>query len=286
MIAHLNKPWSRRWARSFALVLTGAAFALPLVWMLLTSIQAESDALSPALGVLPDLARSLPSQARANYEAVISDDSVQFPLFFRNSVIVVSLGVAGAIVSSTFVAYGLARVRIPGRRLLLIATVVTMLIPFPVLMVPQFMLFAELGWIGTYLPLIAPFWFGNAFSIFLLYLFFRSMPAEIYEAAQLDGCSNWGSFARVALPLSVPALTVVALLHFVFMWNDFLSPLVFLVDRDMFTVALGLHFYQSRAGQTPWTLLMAASLLAMLPVLLMFVLMSSLFHPSPRLFAR
>lgn len=256
--------------RAAALCVVGLAFALPLVWMLATSVQSEADALSPGLHLLPDPPASFPTQARDNYRAVITDDSVNFPLFFRNTVIVVALGVAGALISSTIVAYGLARIRVPWKRPLLIATVVTMLIPFPVLMVPQFILYAQLGWIGTYLPLFAPFWFGNAFSIFLMYLFFRSLPSEVEEAALLDGCSTWAVFTHVALPLSKPVLTVVALLHFTYMWNDFLAPLVFLVDRDMFTVALGLHFYQSRAGQTPWTLLMAASVLAMLPVLLAF----------------
>jgi multiple sugar transport system permease protein len=144
-----------------------------------------------------------------------------------------------------------------------------MLIPFPVLMVPQFMLYARLGWIGTYLPLVAPFWFGNAFSIFLLLpVLPLSCLAELEEAAQLDGCSTWTVVhahrdrRAAALHVHVERLPGAAGVP---------------RDRDMFTVALGLHFYQSRAGQTPWTLLMAASVLAMLPVMFMFVLASGVF---------
>ncbi len=273
--AHPTSSRRRRvwpWVNGACLSLVGLVFALPLAWMLVTSFQSETDALSPGLDLPIDRPAAIISQAHQNYRTVLTDESVNFPLLFRNTIIVVSLGVTGTVVSSTIVAYGLARVRLPARRAMLAMTVVAMLIPFPLLMVPQFILYAKLGWIGTFLPLFAPFWFGNAFSIFLMYLFFRSLPAELEEAAQLDGCSAWTCFTRVALPLSKPAIAVIALLHFTFMWNDFLAPLVFLVDRDMFTVALGLHFYQSRAGQTPWTLLMAASVLTMLPVLMIFVL--------------
>ncbi|MEL6796350.1 MAG: carbohydrate ABC transporter permease [Planctomycetota bacterium] len=125
---------------------------------------------------------------------------------------------------------------------------------------------------------------GNAFSIFLVYLFLQSIPVELEEAAQRDGCSAWTCFTHIALPLSKPAIAEVALLHCTFMWNDFLAPLVFLMDRDMFTVAVRLHFYQSRAGQTPWTLLMAASVLTMLPVLMIFVLALRTFSVSTSAF--
>lgn len=264
-------------ARVSMLIAIAVMFAMPLVWMLATSVQPEDLAMSPGLHVLPDPPSSLPGQAYENYKAVLTDDTVNFPLFFRNTLIVVLLGVSGAMISSTIAAYGLARVKLPGRRPILLLTIATMLIPFPVLMAPLFMLYAKAGWIGTYLPLFAQFWFGNAFSIFLMHQFFRSLPPELEEAARLDGCSTWRTFTHIALPLSKTALAVVALLHFTYMWNDFLAPLVFLVDRDMFTVALGLQLYQSRAGQTPWTLLMAASVLTILPVFLVFVLANQMF---------
>lgn len=269
-----------RWtslARVSALLTIAVVFAMPLVWMLATSSQAEELAMSPGLKLLPDPPSALPGQAYDNYNAVLTDETVNFPLFFRNTLIVVIFGVAGAMISSTIAAYGLARVRVPGRKAILLLTIATMLIPFPVLMAPLFMLYAKIGWIGTYLPLFAQFWFGNAFSIFLMHQFFRSLPPELEEAARLDGCSTWRTFTHIALPLSKTALAVVGLLHFTYMWNDFLAPLVFLVDRDMFTVALGLQLYQSRAGQTPWTLLMAASVLTILPVFVVFVLANQMF---------
>jgi multiple sugar transport system permease protein len=116
-----------------------------------------------------------------------------------------------------------------------------------------------------------PAWFGGAFNIFLLRQFFRGIPAELDEAARLDGCSHWGIFWRVIVPLSRPALAVVALFHFIYVWNDFLAPLIFLQHREQFTLALGLQLYQSKAGNTPWNLLMAASTMVMAPVLLLFL---------------
>ena len=149
---------------------------------------------------------------------------------------------------------------------------VTMMIPFPVVMVPLYVEFRELGWIGTLKPLWVPAWFGGAFNIFLLRQFFMGLPRELDEAARLDGMGHWGIFWRVIVPLSKPALAVVALLHFVYVWNDFLGPLVFITSRDQFTLALGLQMYQSKAGLTPWNLLMAASTLVVLPVLVVFLL--------------
>ena len=147
-----------------------------------------------------------------------------------------------------------------------------MMIPFPVLMVPLYLIFRKLGWIGTLTPLWAPAWFGGAFNIFLLRQFFMTIPAELNEAARIDGCSHWTIFWRIVLPLSRPALAVVALFHFIYVWNDFVGPLVFLTNREHFTLALGLQLYQSQAGNTPWNLLMAASALMLSPLVALFLL--------------
>ncbi len=269
-----------RVTRSLLMLVVAIIFAMPLVWMAATSIKPESQAMSQGLSLLPDPVTSAPSQAAANYEAVLEDPTVDFPLYMRNTIVVVALGVFGCIISSVVVAYGLARVPMPGRKPLIVITIGTMLIPFPVLMAPLFMLYAKLGWIGTFLPLYAQFWLGNAFSIFLLHQFFKSLPKELDEAASIDGCSHWQTFRHIALPLSRNALAVVVLLHFTYMWNDFLAPLVFIVDREQFTLMLGLQLYQSKAGQTPWNLLMAASTMTVLPVLVVFVLTNRLFTRS------
>jgi len=134
-----------------------------------------------------------------------------------------------------------------------------------------------IDWIGTLRPLIVPSFFGDAFSIFLLRQFFLTIPQELSDAARIDGCSEWGIFTRVMLPLSRPALTVVALFTFMGAWNDFLGPLVYLQDPSQYTLALGLQTFQSQHGGTEWNLLMAASVLVILPVIILFFLAQKTF---------
>lgn len=262
----------RRFLLYTLLLLTAAAYAAPLLWMLATSVKPADQAMAQPPTLLPDPASATPCFARDNYARVWTDPAVDFPLYLRNTLIVTLLGLAGVVLSSAIAAYGFSRIKWPGRGLFFALALATMMIPFPVLMVPLFILYSELGWIGTFKPLWVQWWFGNAFSIFLLRQFFLTLPVELDEAARIDGCSHWGTFWRIILPLSKPALAVVALLHVTYLWNDFLAPLIFLTHRDQFTLALGLHLYQSQAGNTPWNLLMAASCLVVAPVLLLFFL--------------
>jgi multiple sugar transport system permease protein len=148
----------------------------------------------------------------------------------------------------------------------------TMMIPFPVVMVPVYGLFKDLGWIGTFKPLWVPAFFASAFNVFLLRQFFLGLPKDISEAARIDGCSEIGIFFRIILPLSKPALLVVALFQFLASWNDFLGPLIFLTEQKQFTLALALQSFQSQMGGTSWHHLMAASTLVLLPVLALFFL--------------
>ena len=158
-----------------------------------------------------------------------------------------------------------------------------MMIPFPVTMVPLFSIFVWLGkhtpfpWLGTTKPLWAPAWFGSAFSIFLLRQFFVTIPDELSEAARIDGCSEWGIFWRIMLPLSRPALSVVALFTFMWAWRDFLGPLIFLQRPSQYTLSLGLQTFQSQHGSTPWNQLMAASVLVILPVVVLFFIAQKTF---------
>lgn len=254
-----------------ALALCAIFFLFPLVWMVATSLKPESQAASASLSLLPDPPGLAVAQARENYTAVWTDDAITFPLYLRNTLIVAVLSVVGMTLSSAVAAYGLSRISWPGRSAVFATVLVTMMVPFPVLMVPLYIVFRELGWIGSLKPLWVPAWFGGAFNIFLLRQFFMGIPKELDEAARLDGCSHWGIFWRVIVPLSKPALAVVALFHFIYVWNDFLAPLVFLTHRDQFTLALGLQMYQSKAGLTPWNLLMAASTMVVIPVLVLFL---------------
>ena len=238
----------------------------------ITSIKPADQAASASLRILPDPAADTLKIAADNYTKVWTDESVQFPLYLRNTLIVAFLSVIGMTLSSAIVAYAFARIPFRGRGPLFAITIATMMIPFPIIMGPLFVIFSHLGWVGSLKPLWVPAWFGGAFNIFLLRQFYMGLPKELDEAARIDGCSHWGIFWRIIVPLSRPALAVVALFHFIYVWNDFLAPLIYLTHRDQFTLALGLQMYQSRAGNTPWNLLMAAGTMVVAPVLVLFFL--------------
>ncbi|MEM7629469.1 MAG: carbohydrate ABC transporter permease [Planctomycetota bacterium] len=259
-------------------------FLLPLLWMLSTSAKTVEQTLADPPTFLPTPLGEVPGRLLDNYVGSVNDEGlpdprgvwtdpvVDFPLYLRNTLTVVGLSTVGMVLSSAVCAYGFSRVRWRGRTATFTIVLATMMIPFPVLMGPLFVIFRELGWIGSFKPLWVPAWFGGAFSIFLLRQFYMTIPKELDEAARIDGCGHFGIFWRIILPLSKPALAVVALFHFMFVWNDFLGPLIFLRDRDQFTLALGLQLYQSQAGNVPWNLLMGASFLVMLPVIVVFLL--------------
>ena len=277
-----SQPASRRrraWARLPLYLVMGLVtlvYGAPLVWMISTSIKPEEQAISRELRLLPHPPASAIEHAASNYSAVWTDPSIDFPLYLRNSLIVAVLAVIGMVASTAVVAYGFSRVNWRGRGFFFAIVLGTMMVPFPVLMSPLYIMFAELGLIGTLAPLWLPAWFGGAFhggfNIFLLRQFFLSIPKELDEAARIDGCGHGRVFFHIILPLSRPALAVVALFYFTYVWNDFLAPLIFLTDREHFTLALGLQLYQSKAGNTPWNLLMAASTLVVAPVLGLFLL--------------
>jgi multiple sugar transport system permease protein len=218
-----------------ALLLICAGFIVPFAWMVSTSLKTSTEAMQFPPEFIPDPPRW------QTYGRVLNHDRVDFPLFARNTL--------------------------------------TMMIPFPVIMVSLFVLFRWLDvhtpiqFIGTFKPLWVPAWFGSAFSIFLLRQFFMTIPDELSEAARIDGCNDWGIFWRIILPLARPALAVVALFAFMATWNDFIGPLIYLQHPHQYTLALGLQQLQGTQGSTTeWNVLMAGSVLVILPVLLLFVL--------------
>lgn len=246
------------------LVIVAGLFALPLLWMVAVSLTPPSELAT---------VRFVPDHPQIDaYGAVLRSESFDFLLYARNTLILVVLSLGGTLLCSSIAAYGFSRITFPGRDLLFGVCIATMMIPFPVLMVPQYMLFREVGWIGTTLPLWVPASFGQAFNIFLLRQFFMGIPRDLEESAMIDGCSRWACFVKIILPLATPALTVVALFHTLAIWNDLVAPLIYLVHQEQFTLSLGLQFLQSRSGNTPWNQMMAAATLIVLPVLVLFVI--------------
>lgn len=250
--------------------ITAAVYLMPLVFMLASSMKTSDAVLDPGSGLLPR-----PGDVGTmadNYRAVWTDRSTDFPMYLRNSLLVAGLSTIGMTLSSACAAYAFARMRWRGRGALFVLVLATLMIPPTVIIAPQYLLFKELGWIGTFRPLWVPAWCGGAFSIFLLRQFFLTIPRELDEAAAIDGCSSFGVFWRVILPVARPALVVVALLQFIGSWNDFVGPLVFINQPHMYTMSLGVYMFQSQHGQTPWNLSMAASVIAIVPVLAVFLL--------------
>lgn len=177
----------------------------------------------------------------------------------------------GTVISSALAAYGFSRIEWQGRERVFGVLLATMMIPFPVVMVPLYALFRSLGWVGTLQPLWVGSFFATAFNVFLLRQFFRTIPKELSEAARIDGCGEFRIFWQITLPLCRPALVVVALVTFLGTWNDFLGPLIYLTDQRDFTLALALQSMQQKSGLTDWHYLMAASTLVILPIVALFL---------------
>jgi multiple sugar transport system permease protein len=267
-----RKSSSLKWLTHVALISFCLIAVTPIAWMISTSLKTADNSILFPPQIIPK------PVVPGNYLEVIRGDNTRFLLWARNTMIVAVLTVAGTTLSSAIVAYGFAKIQFRGRSILFVIMLSTMMIPFPVTMVPLFTIFRRLGdltgmaWLGTFKPLWVPAWFGSAFSIFLLRQFFLTIPKDLSEAARIDGCSELGILFRVILPLARPALAVVALFSFMVVWNDFLAPLVYLQRPEQFTLALGLDNFQSAVGGTPWHLLMAASVLVILPVIALFFL--------------
>jgi len=195
-----------------------------------------------------------------------------FTHYTLNTLLITLFNIVGQVLSASLVAFAFARLEWPGRKLLFGVVLATMMLPAEVTMIPTYMIFRSLGWIDTFLPLIVPaFLGGGAFFIFLFRQFFLTLPRELDEAARVDGCSSFGIYRFVLMPLCKPIIATIAVFSFVAHWNDFLTPLIYLNSSDNFTLALGLRFFQG-AYTTDLHLLMAASALALLPVIVVFSL--------------
>ncbi|MGH1525204.1 carbohydrate ABC transporter permease [Leifsonia sp. L25] len=251
---------------TYAVLGAGAiAMLFPLGWMVLTSLKTNSEIIAVGSPWFPK------SPQWDNYWRAFT--SLPFGRWALNTVVITAFTIVGALVSNTLVAYGFARFRVRENNILFMVLLATMMLPGAVTMIPQFILFKDIGWVNTYFPLIVPAFFGNAFFIFLLRQFFRTIPRDFEEAARLDGLGPFGVLIRIVLPLTLPVLTTVAIFQFNGAWNDFMTPLIYLNDSSMYTLSLGINFFKGGAGITEvpqWNYLMAASTISLLPSLVLF----------------
>lgn len=251
-----------------ALIPFALIFILPFLWMLSTSLKSNTQ-----LFVYPPILVPIPP-AWENYPTAVV--YIDFFLYLRNTLIIALSATSGALISCSLVAYSLARIPWPGRHLLFILTVATLMLPFQVTLIPLFLVFKNLGWVGDFRPLIIPHFFGGALYIFLLRQFFMTIPMELSEAARMDGSSEFRTYWSIIMPLAKPALATVAIFEFIARWRDYLGPLIYLNDQKLYTLSLGIYEYRSQYG-AEWGLLMAASVLITLPIILLFFFLQKTF---------
>ncbi len=246
----------------YVLLIVGAAFFLtPFIWMISTSLKTDAQ----VFAIPPEW---IPTPVMwSNYVRLMSE--IPFLRYLGNTVLVTVLSVSFYIASSAIVAYGFTKIRWPGRDALFYCLLATMVLPPQVTLIPQFVMFQNLGWVGTFLPLIAPALTGSAFAVFLLRQFYGAIPEDISDSARIDGASEWQIFTRIILPLARPALATASLFIFIWTWTDFLNPLIYLTDDRLYTLAVGLQQLSS-THSAAWPLLMAGSLLMSLPIILLF----------------
>lgn len=243
-------------------------FVLPVFYLFMGAFKAESELFRVPFKWLPD------KFILDNFSNMFQ--SIPFMRYLKNTMIIVVFNIVGSLLSCSLVAYGFSRLRWPGRDKVFILVLITMILPYQVTLVPLFLMFTKIKWIGTFLPLIVPCFFGNPFFIFLLRQFFTGIPQDISEAARIDGASEFTIFSRLILPMAKPALTTVALFAFIRSWNDFLGPLVFLGRDELYTLSLAASMLKSNLDPN-WSVLLALGTVMILPVLLIFFVMQKYF---------
>ncbi|HAQ0507684.1 TPA: carbohydrate ABC transporter permease [Enterococcus faecium] len=239
----------------------GIILIIPLLWMVFTSLKPMEEIVRYPPTFFPE---------KIVWENYL-DTVAAFPFwrYARNTLFITVLVVIGNVLSNSFIAYGFAKLDFPGKKLMFALVLSTMMIPGFVTMIPQYVLFSKIGWVGTYLPLIVPSFFGNAFNIFLMRQFYLSINNELIEAAEIDGANHLYIWSHLMLPLTKPALITIAINSFNAAWNDFLGPLLYIQDQEKYTLQIGLQVFQNQAT-TQWNYLMAGATLVLIPTILLF----------------
>lgn len=239
----------------------------PLVWMIASSFKPSEEVLRTAQNLFPEKATLQNFIAGWKGFAGIS-----FSRFFSNSLLIAGLGTIGAVFSSAIIAYGFARFQFKGRKVWFSCMLLSMMLPFQVIMIPQYILFNKMGWVGTYLPLIVPQFFGQGFFIFLNMQFIRGLPRDLDEAAKIDGCNNYTIFLRILLPLIKPALVTSAIFSFMWRWDDFLGALIYINDPQKYPVAYALKMFSDPSTGSDWGAMFAMATCSLIPIFVIFLI--------------
>jgi multiple sugar transport system permease protein len=261
----VRRPLSRSLLIHVALCACSLAMLYPLLWMLSSSFKDDSQIFSSA-SLWPG-SFSLDAYVRG-----WSGLDISFGQFFWNSAVISGLSVIGNVFACSLTAFAFARLRFPGRGFWFALMLGTLMLPYHVTLIPQYVLFLQLDWVDTFLPLVVPKYLASdAFFIFLMVQFFRGIPRELDEAAMMDGCSPWKIYWKIILPLSTPVLATAAIFSFIWTWDDFFAPLIYLNDMGSYTVQLGLRNFVDSTGKSDWSALFAMSVLTLLPVFFFFL---------------
>lgn len=251
------------------LIIVSTLFFVPFI--LMVSIALSSDQTSAQ-----NMFTIIPSEFEwTNFSDVFTATGLPVGRFVVNSVIIATLSAVGQVLSSSLVGYAFARLRAPGKSTMFVIVLATMMIPAQITMIPQFILFKELGWVNTFLPLIVPNFFSNAFNVFLVRQFVSRVSGELDEAAQMDGLGYFGIYRRIMLPMMWPILTAIAIFTLTAAWGDFMGPLIYLNQEEMMPLALGLQFMTSTSNAMqlpPWNLVMVGSIILTAPMILIYYL--------------
>ena len=260
--------WARVRPALIHLALAAAAVVMlyPVIWMVVSSLRPGNEIFRDPSLLVKDL------EIR-NYSVGWNALSEPFTRYLLNSAAVVFGAILGNLVSCSMAAYAFARLEFVGKKFWFAIMLVTIMLPIHVVIVPQYILFSQVGWINTFLPLIVPKMLAtDAFFVFLMVQFIRGIPRELDEAARIDGCGRAGIFLRVILPLMVPALATTTIFTFIWTWNDFFSQLIYLTDPKMYTVPVALRSFVDATASTSWGSLFAMSVVSLVPVFLAFLL--------------
>lgn len=246
------------------MVVVAVVMFFPILWIILSSFKPMIE-----FSVFPP--RILPSSFYwQNYSEVFSNSKLL--IYLRNTLILIIGNTVGTLLSSSIVAYPLARMNFRGRELVFSLILMTMMVPSYVTIIPQYILFKQLGWLDTFLPIIVPAFFAYPYNVFLFRQFYRSIPRELDEAAKIDGCSEWGVFLRVIAPISKPIFITIGILSSIFWWNEFFIPMVFINSEDLKPLSVGIYSFSRTTFVVRWDLIMSMATVMLLPPMLLFLL--------------
>lgn len=257
------KDYSSKVFSNLALIVLAIVFLLPIAMLLVSSFKTAEQIYNPSFSFLP--------QPFTLENFIDAFRKINFPLALFNTLYLAFFNIFGVVIASSLAAYAFTALEWKGRDLCFALTLATIMLPDIVLLIPQFIFFKSLGWYGNMLPLIVPYFCGLPFYIFLLRQFFLSIPKDLADSARIDGASEFTIWREIYLPLAKPALLIVVLFQFLITWNDLMKPSIYLVNEHQYNLSLALHQFQSKLGGAEWGPLMAAVLIMLLPVVLLFL---------------